>query len=131
WTLISSSIDEMVKRGVLQADTRHEMSPDLKHEAAPIDDSADEPVVEQPAQKPLELVSDQKNGRVPTAKKVDSQKDAARELAAQYRLPLIDLAVCGIATEATKLIPLRVLERVVAIPYAVEDGVLKLAGTHP
>src|SRR6266542_4492666 len=56
---------------------------------------------------------------------------AARELAERYRLPLVDLAVTGVSPEATKLIPLRVLERVVAVPYAVDGDVLKVAVTDP
>jgi type IV pilus assembly protein PilB len=55
----------------------------------------------------------------------------ARELAESHRLPLVDLAVTGVAHEATKLIPLRVLERVIAVPYAIENDVLKVALTDP
>ena len=42
--------------------------------------------------------------------------ERARVLAEAHRLPLVDLAVTGVSPEATKLVPLRVLERVVAIP---------------
>jgi len=55
----------------------------------------------------------------------------ARELAAKFRMPLVDLAVVGINPEATKLIPLKVLERVGAIPFAFTDGVLSVAITNP
>jgi type IV pilus assembly protein PilB len=57
--------------------------------------------------------------------------ERARMLAERHRLPLVDLALSGISSEATKLIPLRVLERAVAIPYALEDGVLQIAIADP
>ena len=57
--------------------------------------------------------------------------EIARQLAERFRLPLVDLAVVGVSPEATKQIPLRILERVVAIPYAVEGNVLKVAVTNP
>ena len=56
---------------------------------------------------------------------------AARELATRFRMPLVDLAVVGINPEATKEIPLKVLERVGAIPFAFEDDVLSIAITDP
>jgi type IV pilus assembly protein PilB len=55
----------------------------------------------------------------------------ARTLAQQYHLPLIDLAEAGIDPEASKLIALPVLERVGAIPFAFQDGTLKVAITDP
>jgi type IV pilus assembly protein PilB len=55
----------------------------------------------------------------------------ARTLAEQYHLPLVDLAESGIDPEASKLIALPVLERVGAIPFAFEDGTLKVAITDP
>jgi type IV pilus assembly protein PilB len=60
-----------------------------------------------------------------------SDLERARMLAERHRLPLVDLALTGISSEATKCIPLRVLERAVAIPYAVEDGVVQIAITDP
>src|SRR5215469_7267890 len=56
---------------------------------------------------------------------------AARELATRFRMPLVDLAVVGINPEATKLIPLKVLERVGAIPFAFEEDTLSVAITDP
>ena len=56
---------------------------------------------------------------------------AARELATRFRMPLVDLAVVGINPEATKLIPLKVLERVGAIPFAFEEETLSVAITDP
>jgi type IV pilus assembly protein PilB len=55
----------------------------------------------------------------------------ARNLAEQYHLPLVDLAVEGVSSEATKLIPLLVLERVVAIPYFFDGRMLRVAVTEP
>jgi type IV pilus assembly protein PilB len=55
----------------------------------------------------------------------------ARTLAEQYHLPLIDLAEAGIDAEASKMIALPVLERVGAVPFAFEDGTLKIAITDP
>jgi type IV pilus assembly protein PilB len=55
----------------------------------------------------------------------------ARALAEQFHLPLIDLAEAGVDAEAAKLIALPVLERVRAIPFAFEEGTLKVAITDP
>jgi type IV pilus assembly protein PilB len=55
----------------------------------------------------------------------------ARILAARYHLPLVDLALTGVADEAAKEIPLHVLERVEAIPYALENDTLWLAIADP
>src|SRR6266581_747778 len=46
-------------------------------------------------------------------------------------MPLVDLAVSGIDVEASKVVPLHVLERVVAMPYAIQDGYLKVAIADP
>ena len=55
----------------------------------------------------------------------------ARTLAEQYHLPLVDLAVAGVDTEAAKTIALPVLERVCAIPFATDGPTIKLAITDP
>jgi type IV pilus assembly protein PilB len=57
--------------------------------------------------------------------------DRARRLAETHGLPLVDLAVTGISADATKLVPLTVLERVGAIPYFVDDHSLRIALTDP
>ncbi|HEX4518164.1 MAG TPA: GspE/PulE family protein [Gaiellaceae bacterium] len=57
--------------------------------------------------------------------------DRARQLAESHGLPLVDLAVTGISPEATKLVPLAVLERVGAIPYSVDENSLRIALTDP
>src|SRR3954447_12887989 len=51
----------------------------------------------------------------------------ARMVAARHQLPLVDLAVSPVDEEAAKLIPLHVLERVGAIPYALKGDVLHIA----
>jgi type IV pilus assembly protein PilB len=55
----------------------------------------------------------------------------ARNLAEQYHMPLVDLAVEGVDAEAAKLIPLPVLERVCAIPFAFDGKRLRIAITEP
>jgi type IV pilus assembly protein PilB len=55
----------------------------------------------------------------------------ARSLAVRYQIALVDLARAGVDKEASDLIPLHVLERVVAIPYALEDGTLRIAVADP
>jgi type IV pilus assembly protein PilB len=60
-----------------------------------------------------------------------SSEGIARTLAARYHLPLVDLLLIGVDEQAAKEIPLHVLERVVAIPYALTDGVLRVALADP
>jgi type IV pilus assembly protein PilB len=82
----------------------------------------------------LELVSSRETARVGSAEggpPALSDLERARMLAERHRLPLVDLALTGISSDATKLIPLRVLERAIAIPYALEEGVLQIAVTDP
>ncbi len=55
----------------------------------------------------------------------------ARSLAVRYQVSIVDLALTGVVKEAAELIPLHVLERVVAIPYALEDGTLRVAVADP
>jgi type IV pilus assembly protein PilB len=62
---------------------------------------------------------------------VASSEGVARTLAARYQMPLVDLAVAGVNDEAANQIPLHVLERIVAIPYALVDGTLKIAIADP
>ena len=57
--------------------------------------------------------------------------ERARELAETHGLPLVDLAVTGVSPEATKMVPLAVLERVRAIPYYVDEDTLRIALTDP
>ncbi len=62
---------------------------------------------------------------------VASSEGLARTLAARYQMPLVDLALTGVQEEASGQIALHVLERLVAIPYAIEDGTLKIAVGDP
>src|SRR5712691_4287953 len=62
---------------------------------------------------------------------VASSEGVARTLAARHHMPLVDLPFMGVDTQASNQIPLHVLERIVAIPYALEDGVLRVAIADP
>jgi type IV pilus assembly protein PilB len=62
---------------------------------------------------------------------VATSEGTARALAVRYHLPLIDLALHGVDPEAAKLVPLHVLERIVAIPYELRDGTLRVALADP
>jgi type IV pilus assembly protein PilB len=55
----------------------------------------------------------------------------SKMLAAKHQLPLVDLNVSGVEDDAVKEVPLHVLERVVAIPYAFKDGMLQVAIADP
>jgi type IV pilus assembly protein PilB len=55
----------------------------------------------------------------------------ARMLASKHNLPFVDLVETGISGDAAQTIPLHVLERLVAVPYAVEDGRLRVALADP
>ena len=62
---------------------------------------------------------------------VASSEGIARMLAARHQLPLVDLPLAGVDDEAAKVVPLHVLERIVAIPYAIENGYLRVAVADP
>jgi type IV pilus assembly protein PilB len=55
----------------------------------------------------------------------------ARSVAARTNLPLVDVVELGVSPEAAELIPLHVLERVAAIPYALEGDKLLIAVANP
>jgi type IV pilus assembly protein PilB len=55
----------------------------------------------------------------------------ARSLAVRYQVALVDLALTGVDKEAAEQIPLHVLERVAAIPYALDSGTLRIAVADP
>ena len=55
----------------------------------------------------------------------------ATALSARFGLPVVDLLEAGVSADAAKEIPLHVLERIVAIPYAIEDGILRIAIADP
>src|ERR671928_177363 len=62
---------------------------------------------------------------------VASGEGIARMLAARHQLPLVDLPLAGVSPEAAKVVPLHVLERIVAMPYAIENGYLRIAVADP
>jgi len=62
---------------------------------------------------------------------VASGEGIARMLAARHQLPLVDLPLTGVNPEAAKVVPLHVLERIVAMPYAIENGYLRVAVADP
>src|ERR671935_1122380 len=62
---------------------------------------------------------------------VASSEGVARMVAARHQLPLVDLPLTGVDPEAAKVVPLHVLERIVAIPYAIENGYLRVAVADP
>ena len=62
---------------------------------------------------------------------VASSDGIARTLAVRHHVPLIDLAATGVAPDAAQQIPFHVLERVAAIPYAIENDALRVAIADP
>jgi type IV pilus assembly protein PilB len=55
----------------------------------------------------------------------------AQALARRSGLPVVDLADVGVAQDAVDRIPIRVLQRAVAIPYALVNGRLRVAVSDP
>jgi type IV pilus assembly protein PilB len=55
----------------------------------------------------------------------------AKSLASRHNLPIVDIVAIGVSPEAAETMPLHVLERVVALPYALEGDVLKVAIADP
>ena len=62
---------------------------------------------------------------------VATSDGVARMLAVRHHLQIVDLHSVGVAVDASQLIPVQTLERAVAIPYALEDDVLKVAVADP
>jgi type IV pilus assembly protein PilB len=60
-----------------------------------------------------------------------SSEGVARILAARTGMPLVELGNTGVDPAAAGEIQLHVLERIVAIPYALEDGTLRVAVADP
>jgi type IV pilus assembly protein PilB len=60
-----------------------------------------------------------------------SSEGVARMLAARHHLPLVDLPFVGVNKAASELVPLHVLERLVAIPYALDGETLRVAVADP
>jgi type IV pilus assembly protein PilB len=55
----------------------------------------------------------------------------ARAVAVRHGLPFVDLETLRLDSGASNAVPLHVLERVSGIPYAIENGVLKIAIADP
>ena len=62
---------------------------------------------------------------------VATPEGLARTLASRFQLPFIDLPLIGVAEHAAKEIPIHVLERVVAVPYALEGNTIQIAIADP
>jgi type IV pilus assembly protein PilB len=60
-----------------------------------------------------------------------SSEGVARMLAARHRLPLVDLRMAGVSSEASMLVPLHVLRRAVALPYRLDGETLHVAIADP
>ena len=65
------------------------------------------------------------------AEGVVTPEGVARMLSVRHHLPLVDLSAVGVAADAAQLIPVTTLERAVAVPYAFEEDVLKVAVADP
>jgi type IV pilus assembly protein PilB len=62
---------------------------------------------------------------------IASSDAVARHRAAQFGLPLIDFVNTSIDETAAATVPMRVLERVVALPYELDGDVLRIAVADP
>jgi type IV pilus assembly protein PilB len=62
---------------------------------------------------------------------VATAEGIARTFASRFQLPFVDLAVVGIQPGAAEQLPLHVLERVGALPYAIEGETLRIAVADP
>jgi type IV pilus assembly protein PilB len=60
-----------------------------------------------------------------------SSDGIARMLAARHQVPLVDLVLAGVDDAAVEELPRHVLERVIAIPYAIYGNVLHVAVANP
>jgi type IV pilus assembly protein PilB len=62
---------------------------------------------------------------------IATSEGIARHHATQFGLPLIEFSTTPIDEAAVEIIPMRVLERVVAIPYALDGDILRIAVADP
>ena len=62
---------------------------------------------------------------------VASAEAVARVLAERHQRPLVDLAAVGVDPEAARIVPLEVLERALAVPYARSGEALRVAVADP
>jgi type IV pilus assembly protein PilB len=63
--------------------------------------------------------------------RVATSDGLARAFATRYQLPLVDLAMQAVDPEAARQVQLHVLERLIAIPYELRDGTLRVAIADP
>jgi type IV pilus assembly protein PilB len=63
--------------------------------------------------------------------RVATSDGLARAFATRYQLPLVDLGVQAVDPEASRHVQLHVLERLIAIPYELRDGTLRVAIADP
>jgi type IV pilus assembly protein PilB len=62
---------------------------------------------------------------------VATSEGLARTLASRFQLPFVDLPLVGVEHEAAEQVPVHVLERVIAIPYALDGETLRVAVADP
>ena len=62
---------------------------------------------------------------------VASPDGIARTLASRFHLPFVELPVVGVDANSVQQLPLHVLERVSAVPYALEGNILRVAVADP
>jgi type IV pilus assembly protein PilB len=62
---------------------------------------------------------------------VASPDGIARTLASRFHLPFVELPVVGVDANSVQQLPLHVLERVSAVPYALEGDILRVAVADP
>ena len=60
-----------------------------------------------------------------------ASEGVARMLANRHHVRLVDLALTGVDRHAAELVPLHVLERLVAVPYALDGETLRVAVADP
>jgi type IV pilus assembly protein PilB len=62
---------------------------------------------------------------------IASSDGIARTLAARYQLPLVDLSSTGVEEGALRVLPAHLLERLVAVPFALDGDRLRVAIADP
>ncbi|MFO7571067.1 MAG: GspE/PulE family protein [Gaiellaceae bacterium] len=62
---------------------------------------------------------------------IASSEGTARMLAARHHHPLVELPGIAVSLAAVQAVPLQILQRAVAVPYALEDDALKVAIADP
>jgi type IV pilus assembly protein PilB len=128
-------LDEQAPDDVTATSTRSLASPFGVDETAELILDLLEQTALVPAEK-LTLVRERAAGGTPVTQALIEEEAAtsdgiARMLAVRHHLPVIDLASAGVAVDAAQLIPVQTLERSVAVPYALEGDVLRVAVADP